>query len=332
MLWFSLEETIGMLLAALVIDWLVGDPPWPTHPVILIGRWIRWLEGRLRSGEEAGGWSRGKLKRRGVVLTAATVVLTAAVTGGVVWGLHEVHPWLGLAANTWLISTTIAVKGLKDAALLVYRPLSRGNMADARKYVGYIVGRDTDRLDESGITRAAVETVAENTVDAVVSPLIFALLGTAPLAMAYRASNTLDSMVGYRNEKYLHFGWASARWDDLLNLLPARLTALLIVLAAACPGTSGGSPVLACRSVLRFARLHPSPNSGFPEAAVAGALGVELGGRNTYGGKVSDRARMGWPLRPLVKEDMVRTVRLLYRVSYLIAGGCICALVALWVL
>ncbi|WP_438446651.1 adenosylcobinamide-phosphate synthase CbiB [Gorillibacterium sp. sgz5001074] len=327
MLWYTPEEILGMLLAALVIDWLVGDPPWPTHPVILIGRWIKWLERRLRDGETPE-WDRAKLKRRGTVLTAATVILSAAVTGGIVWALHAVHPWLGMVANAWLISTTVAVKGLKDAALLVYRPLAEGNLPDARKYVGYIVGRDTAGLNEPEITRAAVETVAENTVDAVVSPLFFALLGAAPLAMAYRASNTLDSMVGYRSERYLHFGWASARWDDVLNLLPARLTAWMLVLVAACSG-SGLSAVRARRAVRQFARLHPSPNSGFPESAVAGALGVELGGRNTYGGLISERARMGWPLRPLGKDDLVLTVRLLYRVSYLIAGGCLCALMIL---
>jgi adenosylcobinamide-phosphate synthase len=323
MLWFSLEETLGMLLAAIVIDWLVGDPPWPTHPVILIGRWIRWLEKRLRSGESRE-WSAGKLKRRGCVLTVLTMLLSLLATGGLVCGLYALHPWLGLAANTWLISTTIAIRGLKDAAMLVYRPLAEGIMADARKYVGYIVGRDTEHLGEAEITRAAVETVAENTVDAVVAPLFFALMGGAPLAMAYRAANTLDSMVGYRNDRYLYFGWASARWDDVLNLLPARMTALL--LAGAASLSRGMHAGKACRSVREFARLHPSPNSGYPESAVAGALGVELGGRNTYGGVVSERARMGWPLRLLRKEDIVLSVRLLYRVSYLIAGGCLCVL------
>src|SRR5690606_11356227 len=137
----------------------------------------------------------------------------------VVWGccqaLAWVHPWLGYAAHTWLIATTIAVKGLKDAAMLVYKPLAEGDLSDARKYVGYIVGRDTDELSEAEVSRAAVETVAENTVDAFVSPIVFALLGGAPLAMLYRATNTLDSMVGYKNEKYLYFGWASARLDDV---------------------------------------------------------------------------------------------------------------------
>lgn len=333
MLVFTIQESLLMLLAAIMIDWAVGDPPWPTHPVILIGRWISWLEGRLRvrrTGDGSGEWNGSQLKRRGVVLAASTVLLSFGIMAVLVWALYWIHPWFGYAANTWFISTTIAIKGLKDAAMQVYRPLAEGNWADARKYVGYIVGRDTESLDEAEITRAAVETVAENTVDAVVSPLVFALLGGAPLAMAYRAANTLDSMVGYKNEKYIHFGWASARLDDLLNLLPARLTALLLVAAAAIlKPTTGLSPLRAWQAVRRFARLHPSPNSGYPESAVAGALGVELGGHNTYGGAVSDRARMGWPLRPLRMEDIRLTVKLLYRVSYLIAGGALCTLVLL---
>lgn len=206
----------------------------------------------------------------------------------------------------------------------VYRPLSEGNMEEARKYTGYIVGRDTTQLDESEIVRATVETVSENTVDAFVSPIVFALLGGAPLAMLYRAVNTLDSMVGYKNEKYIRFGWASARLDDVLNVVPARLTGLLIVLW--CMLHRGLSARRALHAIFTFASLHPSPNSGIPESAVAGALGIELGGLNRYGDVVSDRARMGWPLRDKSRRDIVLTVRIGYGVSYLTAGGLLCAL------
>ncbi|MDF2924253.1 MAG: cobalamin biosynthesis protein CobD [Paenibacillaceae bacterium] len=326
MLLYSLEATLWMLLAAITVDLLIGDPPWPTHPVIWIGRLIRLLEGRIRT-DPRNTLSPAALKRRGIILTASTVFLSGGFIYGVTAGLGALHPWLGYAVHIWFVSTTIAIKGLRQAAMLVYRPLSEGKLSDAREKVGYIVGRDTQMLDEPEITRAAVETVAENTVDAVVAPLFFALLGGAPLAMAYRAANTLDSMVGYKNEKYIWFGWASARWDDVLNLLPARLTAVLLALAACF--SRGMSPLRSLRSVRRFARLHPSPNSGYPEAAVAGALGVELGGRNTYGGAVSERARMGWPLRPLGREDIIGTIRLLYRVGYLLAGGCICGILLL---
>ncbi|MFF2482545.1 adenosylcobinamide-phosphate synthase CbiB [Paenibacillus sp. NPDC058071] len=321
MIGYSLSETLLLIAAAIVIDWIVGDPKWPTHPVIWIGRLIRLLEARLRASEE--GRSAGAIFRRGIILG----VIVLAVSYGVIWGITAaaaaIHPWLGYAASAWFISTTIAVKGLKEAAMLVYVPLTQGRLAEARKYVGYIVGRDTERLNESEASRAAVETVAENTVDAFVSPIVFALIGGAPLAMLYRAANTLDSMVGYRNEKYLHFGRFSARLDDVLNYIPARLTGLLLALSAAMHRSMSG--IAALRSIRRFARLHPSPNSGIPESAVAGALGIELGGLNYYFGEPSERARMGWPRRELEAMDIVRTVRLLYAVSVIIMAGALCA-------
>ena len=241
---------------------------------------------------------------------------------------RSIHAWLGYLVSTWFISTTIAIKGLKDAAYLVYNPLRAGNLADARKYTGYIVGRDTDALDEEELTRAVVETVAENIVDAVIAPLFYALIGGAPLAMLYRASNTLDSMVGYRNDRYRHFGWASARWDDAMNWIPARLTGLLLILVALLqPGLSAKRAAAAIR---RFAHLHPSPNSGIPESAVAGALGIELGGLNVYGGAASERARLGWPLRPRTQQDIVYAVRMLYGVSFVVMGGLLCILLVLF--
>ncbi|AEI45311.1 adenosylcobinamide-phosphate synthase CbiB [Paenibacillus mucilaginosus] len=329
MLQYGLQEILAVALAAVVIDWVIGDPQWKwlTHPVVWIGRLIRLLErGLYRTPGEVGGDSL-TLRLRGLMLT----LITIAAAYGAVWAVcraaESIHPWLGYAASGWFISTTIAVKGLKDAAMLVYRPLCTGNLEEARKYVGYIVGRDTTRLEEPEITRATVETVAENIVDAFISPLVFALLGGAPLAMLYRASNTLDSMVGYKNDKYLHFGWASARWDDVLNWLPARLTGGLLVAAAGL--TPGLSAARAAKAVRVFARLHPSPNSGIPESAVAGALGIELGGVNVYHGRTSERARMGWPLRTRERGDILRTVGLLYKVSYLAAGGLLCVLLGI---
>jgi adenosylcobinamide-phosphate synthase len=324
---YSWQETAIMLLAAIMIDWLIGDPRWPTHPVIRIGQWISWLESKLHR-ENARAVSRQAQRLKGIVLLVSTLMFTFLVMYTLLLVARWIHPWLGYAVNVWFISTTIAIKGLKDAAMQVYRPLQLDQMEEARKYVGYIVGRNTSELDEPEITRATVETVAENIVDAVVSPLFFALLGGAPLAMLYRAANTLDSMVGYRNDKYLYFGWASARWDDVMNWLPARVTGCLLVMAAAVQ--RGCSAVRAARSIVHFARLHPSPNSGIPESAVAGALGIELGGVNVYHGRTSERARMGWPLRERGRSDIIHTIQLLYVVSYLIAGGLICALCWAW--
>lgn len=319
---YGWPEACWMAAAALALDWLIGDPRWPTHPVIWMGRAVQALEKRLRRRD---GLSAAALRRRGQVLAAAVTLGSLAAAWLAVAAARFVHPWLGYAVNTWLISTTLAVKGLKQAADRVAKPLAAGDLPEARKYVGWIVGRDTDRLDEPEIVRATVETVAENTVDAFVSPFCFALLGGAPLAFLYRAANTLDSMVGYKNERYLDFGRASARLDDALNYLPARLSGPLIALAAWMSRDLPVSARRALRSVRTFAGRHPSPNSGIPESAVAGALGVELGGVNVYFGVPSERARMGWPLRPLRREDIPASVKLLYRTSYLLFAAALLA-------
>ncbi|MEO3946589.1 adenosylcobinamide-phosphate synthase CbiB [Gorillibacterium sp. CAU 1737] len=332
---YSWQEMLFMAAAALLVDWLVGDPPWPTHPVILMGRAIKGLEKLLRRKERGNGeghddnaptgGSASSLKRRGVVLAVVIPIGAAVAAFAAVWLADWIHPWLGYAVNTWLISTTLAVKGLKQAADRVARPLFAGDLPEARKYVGWIVGRDTEHLEEREIVRATVETVAENTVDAFVSPFLFALVGGAPLAFLYRAANTLDSMVGYKNERYRHFGWASARLDDVLNYLPARLTGWLLVLAAWISRDLPVSARRAARSIRTFSRLHPSPNSGIPESAVAGALGIELGGVNVYFGVASERARMGWPLRTLEQTDIAASVKLLYRVSFLLFAAVLLA-------
>ncbi|GLX70771.1 adenosylcobinamide-phosphate synthase CbiB [Paenibacillus glycanilyticus] len=317
MIFYSLQETLLLIAAAIGIDWIIGDPKWPTHPVIWMGRLIRMLETLLRRNE--AGRSARQVKYRGILLTVVTLVISFVVIWGITAVAAWIHPWLGYAVSAWFISTTIAVKGLRDAAMLVYRPLIAGRLEEARKYVGYIVGRDTAHLSPSEASRAAVETVAENTVDAFVSPILFALIGGAPLAMFYRAGNTLDSMVGYRNERYVNFGWCSARTDDGLNYIPARLTGLLLIIAAYL--NRGMSASRSWASMRQFAHRHPSPNSGIPESAVAGALGIELGGINSYFGQPSERARMGWPLRALDPYDIVRSVRLLYTVSILMMAG-----------
>ncbi|WP_010272380.1 adenosylcobinamide-phosphate synthase CbiB [Paenibacillus senegalensis] len=328
MLFFSLQETLIMLVAAILLDACVGDPKWPVHPVIRIGQLIQWLERRLRPGSKGARQNKEfadrELRWRGIVLAAFTVGTVLSLMWAALAAAKLIHPWLAYALNIWFIASTIAVKGLRDAAYQVYAPLQEGKLDEARSYVGYIVGRDTAQLDEQEISRAAVETVAENTVDAFISPLFFALLGGAPLAIAYRAVNTLDSMVGYKNERYLHFGWFSARLDDVLNWLPARITGGLMVLSAW--SLKGLSAKRALLSIRRFASAHPSPNSGIPEAAAAGAMGVQLGGRNYYQGQVSERARMGWPQVQLSMQHIHSIVLLLYRVRSSVIGG----LVLLW--
>ncbi|CAM3641426.1 adenosylcobinamide-phosphate synthase CbiB [Marinicrinis lubricantis] len=326
---YSLQEILMITALAIIVDLLIGDPKRLPHPVIWIGKLIkfltnRWLNPLLSLPPVERQRHQRKEKQLGIALLVTVALSVFIVTVAGAWACAWIHPWLGYAFQVWFISTTMAVKGLKDAGVLVFDALDRGRLHDARTYVGYIVGRDTMHLDEPEITRAAVETVAENTVDAYVTPLCFALLGGAPLAMLYRAVNTLDSMVGYRNEKYRHFGWASARCDDVLNYIPARLTGLLMVLSNIfLPGSSAGRSL---RAILKFARLHPSPNGGIPESAAAGALGVQLGGINVYGEVVSDRARMGWKLRELRSPDILAVIRMLYGTAYLTLGGILCAL------
>jgi adenosylcobinamide-phosphate synthase len=305
-----------ILCAAYLIDRVVGDPRGLPHPVVIIGWWITRLERVVRllvKREE-------HLKIAGLVFPLFIVTGSYAAVWLIVWGAALISPWLSFALSAWLISTTIAAKGLADAGMEIVRHLAAGDLVQARRSLSMVVGRDTDRLDESEICRGAVETVAENIVDAIVSPLIYAAIGGAPLAMAYRAANTLDSMVGYKNEKYLHLGWASARFDDVLNYIPARLTALLLVAASWLQRLDWQQ----CWTMIRRdAHLHPSPNSGLPEAGVAGALGVQLGGLNTYQGVPSNRAKLGNPHRPLRAGDIKSTVSLMYVVSLMCLGVCL---------
>ncbi|MFF2908782.1 adenosylcobinamide-phosphate synthase CbiB [Paenibacillus sp. NPDC057934] len=308
-----------ILLVAYVIDRIVGDPRALPHPVVGMGKAIKAVERLIR-----------RLVSRPRYLRPAGMLLPLIVAGGawsltalLLWLLAMITPWLSWIAAAWLVSTTIAAKGLKDAGLAVYTELRRGDIPAARRAVGMIVGRDTTSLDSPEIVRGTVETVAENIVDAVVSPLFYALLGGAPLAIAYRAVNTLDSMVGYKNDKYLHLGWASARLDDVANFIPARITAVLLTMCAWLLRLDWRRCI---HMVRRDARLHPSPNSGFPESAVAGALGIRLGGENVYHGVTSFRAYMGDPVRGMEPGDILRASRMMLLCSTIFA--CLCAATA----
>lgn len=304
-----MPAVVILVAVAILIDLLVGDPRWLPHPVVIIGRMISSYE-RL--------WNRGTARQRQL----SGAFLTVMVVGGV-WlvswlfllVLARLHPGLALIAELWLLSTALAMKGLGDAARAVAAPLSKGDLPAARQALAMIVGRDTQRLEEADITRGAVETVAENTVDGITAPLFFALIGGAPLALAYKAVNTLDSMVGYRNERFNDFGYASAKLDDVANWLPARLTALCLWLAGS--GLIGrGVTVSRWRGALaatcREAPRHPSPNAGWPEAMVANLLGVQLGGTNFYQGVASHRATLGSGQMPLNVAHISMTLWLMH--------------------
>jgi adenosylcobinamide-phosphate synthase len=220
-----------------------------------------------------------------------------------------IHPLAADAVSIVLIYATIAARDLARHSMAVFRPLARGDMAEARRQVSMIVGRDTDRLDDAGVTRAAVESVDESTVDGVTGPLFFALLAGPVGAIVYRAINTLDSLFGHKDERYQWFGWASARIDDAANFVPARLTAPLVSLAA---GMLGLRPAGAIRIMWRDARNHASPNSGWAEAAMAGALGVQVGGVNYYDGRPLDKPTIGDAVEPLAPRHIRQANALMF--------------------
>ncbi|UFJ42646.1 adenosylcobinamide-phosphate synthase CbiB [Brevibacillus humidisoli] len=306
---------------AFVLDWLVGDPRWLPHPVIGMGKLIVWVERIVRPLYDAFSCDSRSRQRAGRWLGLLFPLLVGGASFLFAWLLVQtaakLHWLLADVVEILLISTTIATKGLADAGRAIYRKLVERDLPGARQQLSQVVGRDTKHLDEREVTRGAVETIAENIVDAVTAPLLFALIGGAPLAFLYRAVNTLDSMVGYKNERYRDLGWASARLDDLCNWLPARLTYLTILIAAWVLGHDARGVWKIGR---RDASKHPSPNSGWAEAAVAGALRVQLGGTNYYQGVPSHRALLGDPAVVLHPVHILHTIHLLYLSTALYCG------------
>jgi len=302
-----------VILLAVLLDLVVGDPHWLPHPVVAIGSLISVLDRSLRCR-----WLNERLA--GILLLAVVVIVTAGTTWILLQALTALLPLAGWIAAIIVSSTCLAARSLHTESARVASALLSGDIPLARRYLSCIVGRDTDRLEEPEIWRAVVETVAENTSDGIIAPLFWLTIGGPVAAMAYKAVSTLDSMVGYRNHRYLQMGWASARMDDLLNFIPARISALLLVIAAPLAGCSASGAV---RITLRDRLSHPSPNSGHPEAAAAGALGVRLGGAARYSGISSWKEYIGDALQPLDARAYRRMIRLMYISTLLMAAGCI---------
>lgn len=320
-----------VLLAALcgfALDLLLGDPAWltPMHPVVLMGRSIRALEQFLRPRFPQN--KKGELTA-GLLLALLLPLGTLALSRGILLLLNRLFPPLALLLEVLWCWQALAVKNLRDEAMGVYRALTAGTISQARGAVSRIVGRDTAALDRDGVTRAAVETVAENFSDGVAAPLFYMMLGGAPLALCYKAVNTMDSMLGYQNERYLYFGRAAARLDDGANYIPARLAALLLIGAAKLTGQDAAG---ALRIWRRDRRKHESPNSAQCEAAMAGALGLRLCGPASYGGILHDKPWIGDGRRPIEAEDICRSCRMEYAGSFLalaVFGGM--RLLMLWI-
>jgi adenosylcobinamide-phosphate synthase len=293
-----------LLLVAIIIDLIVGDPSCYPHPVVIIGRGINILENLLRRI-----FSSNFERIAGLILSVIIISSTFVVVDKLLDIAYYFNYYFGLTAELWIFVTTLAVKGLVQAGNSIYQPLVEGDLAEARKKIDGIVGRDTAGLSVEDVIRGTIETLAENTSDGLIAPLFYAVLGGAPLAMTYKAINTLDSMIGYKNEEYYDFGWAAAKVDDLANWIPARLTAFLFVVAAFLTGDNWQG---AKKIIFRDASKHPSPNAGFPEAAVAGALNLKLGGINYYQGQESFRAHLGTGAEEFKPKQIKDTIKLIY--------------------
>ena len=299
------------VVGGFVLDAIFGDPAWLPHPVVFMGRVISRLEKFLRP--RLPQTPQGELLGGGIVafvLPVGTFLFTALAC----LGAAKLSPWLGLALQMFWCGQALAAKGLVQESRNVYRQLQQEDLPAARKAVSRIVGRDTENLTAEGVTKAAVETVAENASDGVIAPLLYMLLGGAPLALTYKAINTMDSMLGYKNDRYLYFGRAAAKLDDVANYLPSRIAALLWVAAAFFTGNHAGRAWHIWR---RDRRNHASPNSAQTESACAGALGVQLAGPAFYFGKYYPKPTIGDPVRPIEPEDILRADRMMYAASLL---------------
>ncbi len=300
-------------ITAYLLDIAIGDPKWFPHPVRYIGRGINLLEKISLKIASTPIWKRGA-----GIITVVIVVLSAyLIAFFLIKIFYSVNSLLGEATSILIAYTTLSVNDLAKEAKGVFSAFKEDNLIDAKKRLSRIVGRDTEGLDEKGVIRAAVESVAENTSDGITAPLFYLAIGGPALALAYKAVNTLDSMIGYKNERYRDFGWAAARLDDIANYIPARITGVLIAIASFIISYSLFTIHYSLKVMLRDGKNHPSPNSGIPEAAMAGALGVQLGGPSYYFGEIKIKPTIGEPRRQLIAEDIKSSVSIMYVASLL---------------
>lgn len=299
-------EIVLIIGAAFVLDLVLGDPRWLPHPICLIGNLISAGEKLLRSvfPKTASGerWA-------GTVLWFLVISISFAVPFFLLKGLALIQPWAAYLVQTLFCYQILAAKSLKTESMRVYKYIKAEDLENSRKYLSWIVGRDTENLSFKQITKAVVETIAENTSDGVIAPMLFMMIGGAPMGFLYKGVNTLDSMVGYKNDKYINFGRFSARADDVFNYIPARITAAAMIIGAFFTGLDGRN---AWRIFLRDRHNHASPNSAHPESACAGALKVQLAGDAYYFGKLYKKKTIGDDNREIEAEDIPRTNRLMY--------------------
>ena len=302
---------LAAIIAGFILDLIFGDPHWLPHPICLIGNLIGFIERNLRPRLEP---NKGALLLGGALMVIIVLVISFVVPMAILLAAGMVSPWLAFALETLMCYQIFATKCLRDESMKVYTALHNHDLADARVKLSWIVGRDTQNLDEEEITKGAVETVAENTADGIIAPMFYMFLGGVPLAFLYKGINTMDSMVGYKNDKFLYFGRCAAKLDDLANLLPARITGLVMIGAAFVLGLDGKN---AWKIFWRDRYNHLSPNSAMTESVTAGALNIQLGGDHFYFGKLVHKDTIGDDIRPVCPEDIVKTNRLLYMTAVL---------------
>ena len=328
---FVLYRLLAIALAG-ILDQIFGDPRVPWHPICLIGNLISWTEKWTRPLFPG---SKGGARAAGAYMVIFVLVIATAVPFAITAGLYRIHPLVGILAENVLLFFTFAARSLERESMAVSDALESEGLDAGRRAVSMIVGRDTAELTEAGVIKAAVETVAENTSDGVIAPMLYALIGGAPLAYFYKAANTMDSMVGYKNDRYRYYGTAAARLDDLVNLIPARISAILMVTGYAIVKKSrkwqGAQPQSFAdiwRIYRRDRHAHASPNSAQTESVMAGALGVQLAGDASYFGVVHHKPTIGDGLRPVERADIARAV-LLMKVSAALGWALALAMLAL---
>lgn len=298
--------TLGAIVAGFILDLIFGDPHWLPHPICLIGNLIGFLEKNLRRLLAPG---KTALLLGGALMVVIVLSLSIAVPYAVLMLAEQVNPWLRFALETIMFYQIFATKCLRDESMKVYTALHNNDLEDARVKLSWIVGRDTKELTAEEVTKGAVETVAENTADGIIAPMFYMFIGGAPLAFLYKGINTMDSMVGYKNDKFLYFGRCAAKLDDVANFIPARITGILMILASYFLNMNAAG---AWKIFWRDRYNHLSPNSAMTESVTAGALNIQLGGDHYYFGKLVHKDTIGDNIRPVVAEDIVAVNNLLY--------------------
>ncbi|NLD46742.1 MAG: cobalamin biosynthesis protein CobD [Clostridiaceae bacterium] len=298
---------VFIVAVGFALDMMLGDPRWLPHPICLIGKLIAWLEKKIRAAVKSDLCG-------GVLLAVIVLACCYCVPFFILFASGKVSSYFSLALETLFCYTIFAARSLKTESMKVYYPLVKGEKDEAKKFLSYIVGRDTGKLDESGIIKATVETVAENTTDGVVAPLLFMVIGGAPLAFLYKGINTMDSMIGYKNEKYIRFGKFAARLDDAANYIPARISAFFMIISSAIIGLDYKN---AFKIYLRDRKNHKSPNSAQTESVCAGALNIQLAGNAYYFGEFVQKPTIGDGNRKIEPGDIILANRLMYMTSIL---------------